>query len=379
VIVPDWNSETLELARALVRIPSAREDHEGQRRAATLVAKYLADAGVQSDIQSVRDSEANLFARLPGQGSAKALVLSGHLDTVPVGSEPWTRDPLGAEVEAGYLYGRGSADMKGAVAAMACAVKQVASSGTRLAGDVILALTADEESDCGGARALLRSGMMRNVDWLVVGEPTGLDVGCAHKGLIWLDIEATGRRGHGALVVPDENAILRLVNALEPFEELERAVEGTDALLGRGSVALTRLRAGDAPNVAPASASATLDVRTLPQHDHAVVRSRLCDRFDRSKVLREGAPVFTDPDDPFVRATVDVSAEVTGSEPDVRGVSYLTDASILASGGEVKTVIIGPGDEAEAHTVDERVPCGAVLQARDVYRGLIERLLIRNE
>lgn len=367
--------EVVELTEALIHVPSGPADEGGQRRAAELVAEFLDSAGFELELQSVRGTEANLIARLRGAAPGPTLVFSGHLDTVPIGPTPWSRDPLGATIEDGVMYGRGAADMKAGVAAMAAAALACARGEHPLAGDLVLALTADEEVDSAGARVLVESGLIDDATLLVVGEPTGLDVGCAHRGLLWLRVGTAGTRGHGAIVPREQNAIARLVSALAQFEEFERLIEGTDRQLGRGSIAVTQLEGGDAPNVVPASATATLDIRTLPIHDHRHLREEIGARFDELETIREGAAVATAPSDELVRGTEALVTAVHGRAPRVRDVPYLTDASVLTEGRSLPTVIFGPGEDSQAHVVDEKVPVANILVARSVYLAMIERFL----
>ncbi|MBS1881641.1 MAG: M20 family metallopeptidase [Actinobacteria bacterium] len=365
----------MELTQALIRVPSAPGDQGGQRRAAELVAEFLASKGFDIELQPVRRTEANLVARLRGSTPGPTLVFSGHLDTVPIGPTPWSRDPLGASIEDGFIHGRGAADMKAGVAAMAVAVAGAAGGETSLAGDLVLALTADEEVDSAGARVLVESGLVDDATMLVVGEPTGLDVGCAHRGLLWLRVTTNGSRGHGAIVQREQNAISRMVDALAPFEEFEEMLSGSDRQLGRGSIAVTQLEGGDAPNVVPASASATLDVRILPKHDRHYLRQEIGARFDGLETIREGAPVVTPTSHELIRATEAIVATAHGRAPEVRDVPYLTDASVFTEGRVLPTVFFGPGDESQAHVVDEKVPIAHIHEARSVYLAMIQRLL----
>ncbi len=371
------HQEILDLAVALVRTPTANPPGD-ELRAAEIVARVMADTKAVVRFQSVGDGRGNLVVRVRGAGRRPTLVFCGHLDTVPIGPDVWSVPPLGGEVHRGRLFGRGSADMKGAIAAMTVVVRDLARSSVAPQGDVVLALTAGEEVDSCGARRLVEAGLVDDAGMLVIGEMTGLDVGCAHKGLLWLDVETTGRRGHGSIVGADANAIAGLVRWLSQRDPLDRFVSGEHPVLGRGTISVNQLIAGDAPNVVPARARAVLDVRTLPDHDHELVVSDL--RGDDSSaaisVLREGRAVSTDPDHRLVTAAVDAATEVLNRAPAVRGLPYLTDASVLVEGRRLPTVVLGPGDEAQAHAVDESVGVDALVSAAQIYRGIADRLIM---
>jgi succinyl-diaminopimelate desuccinylase len=367
----------LQLAIALVEIPTAPDTPGGELLAARRVARFLEGTGLEVDIQPVGEGHANLVARLRGAGVAPPLVFSGHLDTVPVGPDAWSVAPLGGEVRGGRLYGRGAADMKGAIAAMAVVLRDLALTGTTPAGDIVLALTAGEEVDSCGAHALVASGLIEDAGMLVVGEMTGLDVGCAHKGLLWLSLETQGRRGHGSLIGRDANAISRLVDLVHRVERLDGLVGGEHELLGHGSVSVNQIDGGDAPNVVPATATAVLDIRTLPHHDHGAVLRALREHSDGASVsvLREGRPVATAPTAPLVEAAVAAVTEALGRPAVVRGLPYLTDASVFVAGRELPTIILGPGLESEAHAVDESVEVAALEHAAQIYRSITQRLM----
>jgi succinyl-diaminopimelate desuccinylase len=372
-------SATVELARALVRVPTALADGN-ELAAAEVVAAALDVPWIERTVQRLDGGRGNLVARLRGRGDAPTLVLCGHLDTVPVGDEPWSVDPLGGAVRDGRLWGRGAADMKGAIAAMTAAMRELTTSERPLAGDLVLALTAGEETDSCGARAMVESGAIADAGMLIIGEMTGLTVGCGHKGLMWVAVDTTGRRGHGSVVGRDGNALARLVDWLAPVEALDRLVEGAHPLLGCGSVSLNELQGGDAPNVVPGAARAVLDIRTLPIHDHAAILSTLRARDENAtvSVLREGSPIITDSDDALVQAcAAAVNAEL-GEPATLRGLPYLTDASVFADAmGDAAIVILGPGEESAAHGVDESVPVVGLEQATRIYHQIAERLLLR--
>ena len=371
-----WEREILDLAIDLVRISTANPPGD-ELKAAERVASFLEPAGLEVQLQPFADGRANLIARLRGTGSKPSLVFSGHLDTVPVGPDTWSSSPFGGEVRDGRLFGRGAADMKGAIAAMAVVLRDLALSATKPAGDIILALTAGEEVDSCGARQIVESGLLDDMGMLVLGEMTGLDVGCAHKGLIWATVETQGVRGHGATGDRQANAIVGLLDWLHPLDTLDELVPGEHPVLGRGHVSLNQIAGGDAPNVVPACASAVLDMRTLPHHDHACIISRLRTRRSGASVsvLREGQPVATATDTQLVQAAAAAVSAELGRAAVIRGLPYLTDASVLLGDRAVPTVILGPGTEVAAHAVDESVEIAALGQAGRIYRAMAERLM----
>jgi succinyl-diaminopimelate desuccinylase len=275
------------------------------------------------------------------------------------------------------MYGRGSMDMKGQVAAMAVALRDLHASGRAPKGDVLLALSAGEETDSCGARMLAESGLLQGAGAVVIGEPTGFDVGYAHRGALWVRVEATGRRGHGSQPDRATNANCRLVEWLHPMEELEELVRGGgDPLLGHGTVSLNIMAGGDAPNVAPDLATATLDIRTVPgqRHDELLAALRARDPRVTIDVIRDAPPVFVEETSALVQAAVEAVTAVRGEPPRTRGLPYLTDASAFVDVLGVPRAIVGPGPESRAHTVDEFIEVEALVQGSTVFRRIADTL-----
>src|SRR5437764_11415891 len=178
-------AEVVELTRRLVRFDTTNPPgNEGP--ASRYLGDYLADSGIAVEYQEVQPGRPNLIARLPGRGEGGHLVFSGHMDTVPAGDLAlWEHDPFAAEVVDGRIVGRGAADMKGGVAAMALALKTLAHARFVPRADLILTVSMSQERDrAPGARHMAQTGILTGSAYLVVGEPTGLEVCTAQKGAI---------------------------------------------------------------------------------------------------------------------------------------------------------------------------------------------------
>ncbi|MCW3002567.1 MAG: dapE 2 [Conexibacter sp.] len=368
--------EIVALARELLAIDTANPPGN-ELVAAEHMAAWFRAAGIEATVQSLGDGRGNVLARVAGSGDRPGLVFSGHLDTVPVGPQEWQHAPRAGIVEDGRIYGRGALDMKGSVAAMALTLRDLHVSGRVPAGDVLLALTAGEETDSCGARQLAESGLLDGAGSMIIGEPTGFDVGYAHRGALWVRAEASGLRGHSSKPDRETNAICRLLDWLHPLDELEALVAGTtDPVLGGASMSLNIVSAGDAPNVAPDLATATLDFRTVPgqRHDELLAALRARDPRVAIAVVRDAPPIFVEEDSALVRAAVDAVSAVRGEPARTRGLPYLTDASAFGDVLGIPAVIVGPGPESRAHTVDEFLEVEALVQANDIFRRIAEQL-----
>ncbi len=274
----------IEATQALVRLDS--QTPPSDTGAVVRLAAEMLDPipGLAVTLHESVSPVVNLVARLDGGRPGPRLVLSGHLDTYPIGEGTWTRDALSGDVADGKLWGRGSADMKGGCAALIECVRLVADLRP-FPGEIVLALAGDEE----------RMGEL-GTQWLIdhVPEVRGdgvivADVGGPHtvrlgeKGMLWLDLAAEGRQAHGAHVHAGENAADRLLDALIELRGLEslpvatpseaaevmRMAAGTAgadgpaarATMTRVTVNLGCLSGGTSPNLVPSSATAGLDIR----------------------------------------------------------------------------------------------------------------------
>ncbi|MEY2532914.1 MAG: succinyl-diaminopimelate desuccinylase [bacterium] len=365
----------VELTRELVRTETVNPPGD-EARAAALLAGRLEAAGLQVAAHELAPGRTSLVARSPGSGDAPSLCLTGHLDTVPLGGRDWAGDPFGAEIDGDRLYGRGSSDMKGGVAAIVVAAERVAALGRGRAG-LELVLSAGEETGCAGALDLARTaGALGRVGALLVAEPTTNHPCVAHKGVVWLDAVAEGRTAHGSMPHLGDNAIHKLARAITRLEGTRFDVPAHD-LLGEPTLNVGTVTGGININSVPDRASAGLDVRTVPGLDAETVRAHLAGvagdevRVDVRLALDA---IDTDPGDAWVRDVFDVMAPLIGERPEPRGLAYFTDGSALAPAyGTPPTIICGPGDAEQAHRTDESCSVGALEAAADGFFEIARR------
>jgi succinyl-diaminopimelate desuccinylase len=363
-------TDVLELAQALIAIDTANPPGR-ERDAAVVVAAHLERRGVATELQDLGDGRANLVARVAG-GGGRSLVLCGHLDTVPARREDWTTDPWIPEIRDGRLYGRGSCDMKGAVAMMAFVLAEVAA-GPTPPGDVVLALTAAEETDSMGATALGATAALRDAGAVLIAEPTDMTIGIAHRGALWLEIEHDGRAAHGSQPHLGDNAVLKALEWLGDPEEL-RELLSTEPhpLLGVGSVSLNAFGGGGATNVVPDRARTVLDLRTIPADDHDAIVATLAARSPSARItrLRDGVALATPAGAGIVERCREALA-AHGVDPVVRGLPYMTDASALLPLTDADVVVLGPGSERIPHQADEHLSVADLDRCTSVYLDLV--------
>ncbi len=326
------------------------------------------------------EGRSSVMATLKGTDPSSPLLFSGHTDTVPFGEKPWTRDPLSAETVGGKIYGRGSADMKGGVAAMLYAMAAMARAGYVPSCDITLVCTAGEEVDSLGALETTKLPMVRSARGMLIAEPSGLDIYVAEKGAIWLRVDAGGKTAHGSMPEKGVNAVEHLAEWIPLFSREWARQQGNTQhpLLGRATASVNMIKGGVAVNVIPDAASAFIDIRTLPGRYHmdAVARVESCakeyaDKIDglsmRVETLSARASCEIDPLHPLVESLASAVGEITGREPARTGASYYTDASVFGEKCGFPIVICGPGEASQAHQPDEWVDVEKLRQAARIF------------
>jgi succinyl-diaminopimelate desuccinylase len=366
-------SDVVGLAQELVRMPSTPESG-GQRRIAELLADRLATRGFGVEIDAYGDGHANVLARW-GDPDRSAVCLTGHLDTVTVVESAWTVDPWGGELRDGRLYGRGSADMKAGVAALMHAAEAYVADPPDDAAPVLLVLTAQEEVGSLGAASLAEQGLLPPSRVLVVAEPTANQPAVGHRGVVWMDVVAHGRSCHGSTPHLGENAVEKLMDAVQLVRDWAATDARYDEILGARTLNIGRFTGGVLRNIVPDLARVELDVRTpdaVDAVDLPPALQRLVGDLATVETVLSLPPVSTDPDDAWVRFVRELaSAHV--DLPATPGVArFFTDASVLTPAlGVPPTIVCGPGSPDQAHVVDEFCAVADITAAMQVYGALL--------
>ena len=382
-IPPEEAGEAVDLLRELIRLRSVNPPGN-EVEVAGAIARWAEGRGLEAGLVSVAEDRPNVLVRLVGTGERPAVMLSGHTDTVPPGEVPWDHDAFSGDLEDGVVWGRGAVDMKGGVAAMLVAMAALARRGWRPRGDVRFVGTVGEEVDCVGAEHFRSADGLTGVGWIVIGEPTNLDVVAAHRGALWLEIVAHGKTAHGSMPQLGVNAILHLAELLRWLNE-RRFPYVEHPLLEPPTVNVGTISGGIKTNVVPDRCVATVDLRTLPGQDHAEILRDVRDLAAELvstvpelkvdvRVVNDMPSVETPTDHPIVLETRAAVAAALGAEPRVRGATYYTDGGVFAPAG-VPMVIFGPGDDRLAHQPNERVEVVQVVDAVRAYAAILERLL----
>jgi acetylornithine deacetylase/succinyl-diaminopimelate desuccinylase family protein len=379
----------LELLQAMVRAPSHTGVPRQEEAAAGALAAYLRGRGVPAELVEVRDGRPNLIATLAGKRPGPHLLFCGHLDTVPPNSGA-AGDLFSATVDSGRVFGRGTVDMKGALAAMAGALAGIRESGGLDSGRVTLAAVVDEEMESIGAEALIRSGF--KADGAVVGEPTGNRVAVGHKGLEWFEVTFTGKAAHGGTPEAGVNAIAAAAHFVSLVErELVPGFERRrDPALGLPAINMGTIRGGQQPSMVAADCAIQLDRRWVTTETIEQVFDDIEALLARVREARPGlrtklarmpggmatmlhGPLVIDRGHPLVVSALAAFGDVGLAVPATDVFPAWTDGALLAREAGIPAIIWGPGALELAHSPEESLPIEDLYQAARLYAAAARR------
>jgi acetylornithine deacetylase len=367
----------ISLLRDLVAIdsvnPSLVPGAKGEGEVAGAIAAHMQRCGLEVETQPVEPGRPNVVGILEGREPGPSLMLCGHMDTVGVDGMDAPFEPVERD---GRLFGRGSQDMKSGVAAMIDAARVAGQRGFRR-GKLVVAAVVDEEYASIGADALVERW---RADMAIVTEPTDLQIGVAHKGFVWVQVDTFGRAAHGSRPRDGRDAILRMGRVLSRLEALDRALQARPShpLLGTASLHASLISGGQELSSYPESCRLEMERRTVSgeSDEHAVKEVQdILDELSRgdpdfraqARVTFARPPYQIPADHPLPGSLAGVLAE-TGHRAREVGMSFWTDAAVLGQAG-IPTVLFGPGG-AGLHSREEYVTVADVITVRDALARL---------
>ncbi len=342
-----------ELLKTLISIPSVSRD---ERKKADFLEAWLQQKG-----SAVQRFGNNLWSIAPGYDAEKpTILLNSHIDTVKPAAT-WSMDPHCATEADGKVYGLGSNDAHASVVSLIAAFLKL--KDTKQAYNLVLALSAEEEvSGKNGLESILDK--LPKIDFAIVGEPTGLQMAVAEKGLMVLDCEAVGKSGHAARC-EGVNAIYEALPDIEWFRTYK--FPKVSETLGPLNMQVTIINAGTQHNVVPDKCTFTVDVRLTDCYTHQevldIIRSNVkCSVTPRSTRLK---PSGVDMCHPVVRRFMTMGGKCFGS-------ATMSDQALMP----FPSVKIGPGESSRSHTADEFIYLSEISDAVNLYVELLKDLQI---
>ena len=376
--------DPIRLTMDMVAIPSYSFMENQEEAISQYILDFFLEHGFTAYRTEIEPGRYNTVAILEGteREMSPSLMLTGHMDTVPAydfekAFEPWEDEE--------NVYGRGTVDMKGALAAAMCAMVEIKESGMRLKGDLIFCGVADEEEAGIGTRSLIETGP--EATYTVVGEPTDLHIALGHKGLEWIEVTFKGKKVHGGAQEEGVNAIMMAGRFLQKLETeyLPKLAQRTHPILGEATLNIGTITGGDQPSTVADHCSIRLDRRCLTSETIAQVYEELQELIDQLhredprfeaeiRDVFDGTtlphiPFCTDADCPVVKAAEN-ALRACGEEPVVTYFPAWTDAGFIQAGTSSQCIILGPGGVATAHSVHEYISKKQLRMAAEIYRSM---------
>lgn len=377
----DGRRVTALLAK-LVRTRSENPPGE-EAEVAGLVADECRDLGLEVELVESEPNRPCVVAKWGG-GPGPRLIYCSHIDVVPAGNlRLWAVDPYGAEIVDGRMYGRGSSDAKGCVAAALEAVRALKDIGFEPDGTLELMMVADEETmGFKGAGHLLELGRLGS-DMGIVGEPTSLRVVTAQRGANWARITAHGKAVHGSQPERGRNAIKFMAEIVLQLEET--LPDDVHPILGGPNINVGTIHGGEKVNIVPAHCTIEVDRRSLPHETAEEIVAQMNEAVERAKarfpdleaevdLMFAGEAFEVDRDAHIVKTLAHAVWDVTGAPGKLVGFRGASDARFLAQSG-AETVLCGPGDITLAHTAHESIDLHELELGARVYALAFQRLL----
>lgn len=378
--------DVVGLTQALTRINSSNPtlsvtDGVGE----TQIADYLASWFAHRDIEYHRiepvAGRPSIVGVLRGSGGGQSLMFNGHIDTVSLSS--YEKDPLsgslGIKDGKQVIFGRGSLDMKGGLAAALATLSAIKASGNIPRGDLIIAAVSDEEDASQGTRDILTAGW--RADAAVIAEPTMGVIATAHKGFVWVEVDILGVAAHGSNPAAGEDAIMHAGRFLQALDEYQLKLP-VDPVLGQASLHCGLIRGGEEPSSYPAKCTITIEFRTIPIHqtDESILADmteilksisiqNLRFKYAEPRITLSRPPYKLDTDHPLVEKTVACASAVLGSRPRVESIPFWCDAALLSQAG-IPAVVYGPVGQG-LHSKEEWVEVESLRQVEGVFTRLV--------
>ena len=365
--------DAVALTKSLLRFDTVNPPGR-ERECAKFAGAMLQDWGFDVQFFEYEKGRTSVVARAGGSDRKPPLCLTGHIDVVPLGSAPWSKDPFSGETHGDKLYGRGSSDMKAGVAAILLAARSLSKKMNGTPG-VVVVLTAGEENGCIGSLNLAKTKLLGKAGAIVVGEPTSNYPFVGHKGSLKFHAHFKGVSAHGSMPELGENAIYKAARAVAALENFK--FEHTrHPVMGGPTLNVGTFAGGSGVNMVPDTASIGVDIRTVPGMDHSVLLKNIesiLGKEAKLDVFSDLAPVWTEPDDEWMQRVLEICGRHLGAKPGARAATYMTDAAnLLKVYKGAPTVVLGPGEPQMAHQTDEYCSMERIRQCVAIYEELIQ-------
>jgi len=371
--------ELVELLRELVKTPSESGQEE---RIAELIAKKLQGFGFDN---VHRDDLHNVYCRVAGDHGGRTFLYNGHIDTVPLGDlSLWPADPREAPIVGDRIIGRGCCDMKGSLAAMMIAADSVRKARVPLKGDLILTMVSREEGGLQEGTRYVMENRGIKADIALVGEATNLEINLACRGRVIIDLTVHGKSAHAANAAGGINAIIKMSKLIDAIRRM-KLPEHT--FFGPTTQMITRIAClPDVLNMVPNQCSISIDRRISPGDNPEKTKAEFQTLIDQLKADdpefkahvetgRSSIPGYLPPEDSTLKTLQESAESILRKRPRLSRYIFGTDGSYISGVAGIPWFGFGPGDEANAHSVNDHVRIEDLVNASKIYALFIIDLL----
>ena len=367
--------ELNDLLRSLIQIESVNPPGN-ENQIADFIKKFLLKNNIHSELVPLEESRSSVIVKIEGE-EERDITFCGHIDTVRVKEEDWTKPVFEGLIENGKMYGIGASDMKGGVAAILYTAVLLKRRGIVPKKTVQLALTADEEWAYRGAKNLVDGGYFDRTDFLIITEPSNLQVSTGEKGELWMRAKFFGKSAHGSTPEVGVNTVIPgsefVMNVTERYEKIFEA----DPFWGKVSVNIGQFHGGVQVNIVPNYSEIQLDFRVISEEDKEkvieLVRKTGEEIAKKHKVrfteeiFNYHSPIFTSSDNPYVKKFL----QAAGMK-EVIVTKYCTDGATIIPEKKMPFIIFGPGDIAQAHQNDEYIELESLYRAVKTFINFLK-------
>lgn len=373
-------SAVVNLLQDLVRIPSVNPDNTpgtelvGEQAMADHLQNLLTDWGFTVHQDEIQPGRPNLIARAPGSDSRPRVLLGPHLDTVGVGG--MTIPAFSGELRDGRIWGRGSSDTKGPMAAMLIALHERKDVLAELPVAIDFVAFMGEESSQWGSLDFAKK-YSETYDYALVGEPTSLDLVTANKGSLWATLQCTGKAAHSSQPHLGDNAVLKLARVVDHLNRklANRLATFTHPVLGHATLNVGTLNGGTRPNIVPDLATSWIDIRTVPELDQSGGALALLEDVIAEAKLPVDITHHTESPSMETDSSLSYITDHLALHPtsQTTGAPWFSDAAHLSAAG-IPAVCGGPGSIDQAHTADEFIKIADLEAGVPFYLAFIDSL-----
>ena len=362
--------EINDLLRSLIQIKSVNPPGN-ENQIANFIKDFLLKNNIYSELVPLEEGRSSVVAKIEGE-EERNITFCGHIDTVRVKEEDWTKPAFQGLIENGKMYGRGASDMKGGVAAILYAAAILKRKGIIPKKTIQLALTADEEWGYRGAKNLVDGGYFDRTDFLIITEPSNLQVSTGEKGELWIKAKYYGKSAHGSTPEVGVNTIIPGSELVVKVAERYKKIFEADPFWGKTSMNIGQFHGGVQVNIVPNYSEIQLDFRVISEEDKekAVelvrktgeeIAKKYKMRFEK-EIFNYHPPIFTSPDNHYVEKFL----QAAGAR-EVIITKYCTDGATIIPEKKMPFIIFGPGDIAQAHQNDEYIELESLYRAVDTF------------